>query len=196
MMTPLQGPQVNSDRVYGFAQGSININDIKLPTSGRIFRGTRLEEDFFNAFTKDGKLTLVLNKNYSDFQVAQDVAEMINGQLSFQATGGGLARAINQSNIEVIIPQQYHADPVAFVSGVELADDGSADRSTSRHQSTGRQHRHRRRCGNRPGIVTHKNMVIETADNPNPPPPGFVPLDTANPPPQTTTKLKAGSSRL
>ena len=29
MMTPLQGPHVNSDRVYAFAQGAINLNDIK-----------------------------------------------------------------------------------------------------------------------------------------------------------------------
>ncbi|HZZ27963.1 MAG TPA: flagellar basal body P-ring protein FlgI, partial [Pirellulales bacterium] len=118
IMAPLQGPHVNSDRVYGFAQGAINLNDTKLTTSGRIFRGCRLEEDFFNAFTKDGKLTLVLNKNYADFQVAQDVAELVNSQLSFQASGGNLAKALNQQNIEVQIPAQYQSDPVSFVSQV------------------------------------------------------------------------------
>src|SRR5215471_3053182 len=114
MMTPLQGPMVKSDRVYANAQGSISINDAKLPTTGRIFRGSRLEEDFFNAFTKDGKLTLVLNKNYADFQVAQDVAELVNSQLSFQSNGAVLARAMNQMNIEVFIPPQYRDDPVSF----------------------------------------------------------------------------------
>jgi flagellar P-ring protein precursor FlgI len=197
MMTPLQGPQVNSDRVYGFAQGAINLNDVKLATSGRIFRGCRLEEDFFNAFTKDGKLTLVLNKNYSDFQVAQDVSEMINSQLSFQATGGGLARAINQSNIEVIIPQQYHADPVAFVSQVlslPIMDPQTEARVVINPRAGSIVIGGDVEIG--AVVVTHKNMVIETADNPNPPPPGFVPLDTANPPPQTTTKLKALISAL
>jgi flagellar P-ring protein FlgI len=196
MMTPLQGPQVNSDRVYGFAQGGININDIKLPTSGRIFRGCRLEEDFFNAFAANGKLTLVLNKNYTDFQVAQDIADVINSQLSFQASGGNIARAINQVNIEVQIPAQYYNDPVSFVSQVmslPMMEPQTEARVVINPRAGSIVIGGDVEIG--AVVVTHKNMVIETADNPNPPPPGFVPVDTSNTP-QSTTKLKALISAL
>ncbi len=196
MMTPLQGPHVNSDRVYGFAQGPINLNDPKLPTSGRVFRGCRLEEDFFNAFTKDGKLTLVLNKNYSDFQVAQDVADLVNSQLSFQTSSGNLARALNQLNIEVQVPAQYRSDPVSFVSQVlslPIPEPQTEARVVINPRAGSIVIGGDVEIG--AVVVTHKNMVIETADSTTPPPPGFVPLET-NPQPQSTAKLKALVSAL
>jgi flagellar P-ring protein FlgI len=196
IMTPLQGPHVNSDRVYGFAQGPILINDTKVPTSGRIFRGARLEEDFFNAFSKDGKLTLVLNKNYADFQVAEDVAELINSQLSFQASGGNLAKALNQENIEVQIPLQYQSDPVSFISQVlslPMLEPQTEARVVINPRSGSIVIGGDVEIG--AVVVTHKNMVIETADNTNPPPPGFVAVDTTNQP-GSATKLKALISAL
>ncbi len=48
--------------------------------TGRIHQGCRLEEDFYNPFVKDNKITLVLEKNHARFQVAQEVAELINSQ--------------------------------------------------------------------------------------------------------------------
>lgn len=191
LMTPLQGPHVNSDRVYGFAQGAITISDPKLATSGRIFRGARLEEDFFNAFTKDNKLTLVLNKNYSDFQVANDVAELVNSQLSFQSTSGNLAHAINQGNIEVQIPAQYRDDPVSFVSQVlslPMAEPQTEARVVINPRAGSIVIGGDVEIG--AVVVTHRNMVIETADSPGTPVPGFVPLDTSGQP-QQATKLKS-----
>ncbi len=118
-ITALQGPQIESERVYAFAQGPIHLDDPKgAPTSGTVFKGCRLEEDFFNPYIKDGKITLVLDRNHADFQVAQDVAELINGQVFFQSQTGQLARAINQTNVVVQIPQQYREQPVLFVSQV------------------------------------------------------------------------------
>lgn len=117
-MTPLQGPRVGSSRVYAFAQGAVHIDDISVPTVGRIHQGCRLEEDFFNVFAKDGRITLVLDKNHADFQVAQDISELINGQLNLQNTDVQMARALDQTNILVTIPKQYLDDPVQFVSQV------------------------------------------------------------------------------
>jgi flagellar P-ring protein precursor FlgI len=117
-MTPLQGPQVGSARVYAFAQGAIMLEDTATPTVGKVHGGCRLEEDFFNVFAKDGKITLVLQKDHADFQVAQDIAELINGQLNIENTDLQLAKAIDQSNIVITIPRQYLDDPVLFVSQV------------------------------------------------------------------------------
>jgi flagellar P-ring protein precursor FlgI len=74
----------------------------------------------------DGKFTLVLNESHADFQVANDIAELIDNQLSFAAADGRrlksgdrrLARAIDAVNIEVMIPPEYFDDTVAWVSQV------------------------------------------------------------------------------
>ena len=123
----LQGPNVNDPRVYALAEGLIHLEDDKHLTEGKVYQGCRLEEEFFNAFQKDGKITLVLDKNHADFQFAADVADTINSQLGYQGAraaqaedyeGDLLARALDSVNIEVSIPKQYLADPVEFIGDV------------------------------------------------------------------------------
>jgi flagellar P-ring protein FlgI len=118
-VAPLVGPDPRNPRVYAFAEGPVTLEDPTTPTTGRIHGGCKLEEEFFNFFTKDGRLTLVLEKNHADFQVAQDITELINSQMAVQVSSSQpLARAINQGNIEVLIPLQYREDPVSFISQV------------------------------------------------------------------------------
>ena len=86
LTTPLLGPQVGNladQRVYGFAQGPVQLDDAKIKTTGKVSRGCRLEEDFNNPFVENGKFTLVLNRSHADFQVARDIAELIDSQLGF-----------------------------------------------------------------------------------------------------------------
>jgi flagellar P-ring protein precursor FlgI len=130
LTTPLLGPQVGDlteQRVFAFAQGPIQLEDAKIKTTGKIAHGCRLEEDFVSAFVLNGKFTLVLNRNHADFQVAQEIAELIDSQLSFlsprasgatASAGGRLARALDSLNIEVSVPSQFTDDAVAFVSQV------------------------------------------------------------------------------
>ena len=123
----------------------------------------RFEEDFFNAFTKDGKITLVLDKNYASFEIAQNVAEMVNGQMSFQISGAPLAKAINQGNIEVAIPLQYREDPVFFVSQVlalPLVELPTGSRVVINERAGSIVIGGDVEIG--PAVVTHKNVVIET----------------------------------
>lgn len=176
-MTPLQGPQVGSTRVYAFAQGPIHIDDMTTPTVGRVHDGCRLEEDFFNVFAKDGKITIVLDKNHADFQVAQDIAELINGQLNIQNTEVQLARAIDQNNIEVTIPRQYLDDPVLFVSQVlslpTLEPEPEA-RVVINEKAGSIVIGGDVEIGS--VVVTHKNVVVETGTSI--PDSRFVPIDT------------------
>jgi flagellar P-ring protein precursor FlgI len=131
--------------VYGFAQGPIQLEDVKIKTTGKISQGCRVEENFNNPFIHDGKFTLVINKNLADFQVAQELAEQIDGQLrsTYKESvlrpnkglegamaikpvqgeigtleEGRLARAINAFNVEVTIPAESYNDPVEFLSRV------------------------------------------------------------------------------
>jgi flagellar P-ring protein precursor FlgI len=117
-MTALIGPDRNNPRIYAFAEGPISLDDPALPTTGRVFQGARLEEDFFHVFTKEGRITLVLDRNHADFQVAQDMADLINNQFAVQTNYVSIAKALNQGNVEVLIPPQYRADPVNFLSQV------------------------------------------------------------------------------
>jgi flagellar P-ring protein precursor FlgI len=117
-LTPLMGPDRRNPRIYAFAEGAIALDDAAVATTGRIHGGCRLEEEFFNVFTHEGWITLVLDKNHADFQVAQDVADLVNGQFSVQSGSKPLAKALDQTNVAVAIPSQYRDDPVDFVSQV------------------------------------------------------------------------------
>jgi flagellar P-ring protein precursor FlgI len=191
-ITAMQGPQIDSQRVYAFCQGPIHLDDLKAPTTGKVFKGCRMEEDFFNPFIKDGKITLVLNKNHADFQVAQDVAELVNGQLGFQTRTGELARAINQENIEILIPQQYRDKTVSFISQVlslPMLEPQTEARVVINERAGSIVIGGDVEIG--AVIITHKNMVIEAggaAAQGGPVASRFVPIDTS---PAPVPKLKA-----
>lgn len=166
--TTLLSPQVGNDRIYGIASGQVQLDNIRAKTVGRIRQGCRVEEDFFNEFVKDGKITLVLNKSHADFQVAQAIAEQINSQLSFQSKGGQIAKALDQVNIEVQIPTQYQDDVVDFVAQVMSRP--------MLEPETGGKVIINQRIGSivisgdveiGAVAVTHKNLVIETPGEPS-----------------------------
>jgi flagellar P-ring protein precursor FlgI len=186
-LTPLVGPDPRDNRVYGFASGSITIEDAEYPTTGRVHGGCRLESDFNNPYVKDGYLTLVIDRNHADFHVAQEIADLINNQLSFQSSGVMLAKALDQTNIRVRVPSQYAEDPVLFVSQV---------RELPLHQlrTVPRVVIHERTgaiviggdvvIG--PAVITHKNVVVETGDAGGNQP--FRPIEA---PPQNSATLKS-----
>jgi flagellar P-ring protein precursor FlgI len=185
-MTPLQGPQVNNPRIFAFAEGPIQLDSNQLTRTGRVHQGCRLEEDFFNPFIKDNKITLVLEPSHADFQIAQDIAELINSQLRIQNGYEVLARAINQVNIEVAVPQQYATDPVLFVSQVlslpilepQTAATVVINERTGSIVISGD-------VEISPVVVTHKNLVIEAGTGN--PVDRFVGVDAGN----RATSLKA-----
>ncbi len=197
--TALISPQVGNDRVYGIAQGTLQLDNPRAKTVARIRQGCRLEEDFFNSFIKDNKITLVLNKSHADFEVAQEMASMINNQLSnylYDTRGDGsasrerkpIARALDQVNIEVQIPEQYLDDPVDFVSqvmSIQMIEPQTGGRVVINERAGSIVISGEVEIG--AVAVTHNNLVIET---PGVPPTGsqFVGVETA---PKQTAKLKS-----
>jgi flagellar P-ring protein FlgI len=187
-LTALIGPDRNNPRIYAFAEGPITLDDPGITNNGKVFEGCRLEEDFFNAFIKDRKITLVLEKNHADFQVAQDIADLINkSPLSLQAGSVMLARAANQMNIEVFIPPQYGEDPVSFVSQVlslPILEPQTPPRVVINERAGSIVISGDVEIG--AAVVSHKNIVVETVA------PGaarpFVPVDSADP---NAPKLKS-----
>lgn len=190
LTTPLLGPRPGSDRVYAFASGPVDLQDAVQPLTGKIHNGCRLEEDFHNVYTNDGKITLVLDKNHASFQTAQDIADVIKNQPDFRdgSSSEEMAAAKDQVNIEVKIPEKYATDPVLFVSLVlnqRLFNTDNEARVVINERAGAIVIGANVEIG--PVAVTHKNLTIEVA-------PGvlaneFVPLDPGSN--KDTTKLQA-----
>jgi len=118
MLTELHGPLPSDKTVYGLARGPVSIDDIVRPQTGKISLGCQVETKFQNEFVKDGKLTLVMNKDHAAFQTTAYLENLINTQRDFVqgSTDQGIAKAIDQVKIEVTIPASYADNPALFAS--------------------------------------------------------------------------------
>lgn len=117
----LLGPNTDDKRVYALCQGQVTIADPQKPMVGVIHAGCQLEADLFTPFYKDGYMTLILDKNHSDFQMASEIVNLICETLGYSEKGNSnvtedMVKAIDASNIVVRIPENYMRDPVAFAS--------------------------------------------------------------------------------
>jgi flagellar P-ring protein precursor FlgI len=201
-ITAMMGPQAEGTRIYAFSEGALYV-DPKFPTTGRIHRGCRLEEDFLNVFVKNNKITLVLDEHHADFEVAQEVAELINrywynttqrdvspgrapGKLVSLQTRP-VAKALNQLYVEVEIPPAYQKEPVDFVSqvmGLTIAEPQTTARVVINEKAGSIVIGADVEIGSI--VVAHKNIVVETGDNL--PAERFVAVDPGE---LQTAKLKA-----
>ena len=187
-LTPLIGPDPKHPRVYAFAEGPVTLENLEMPNTGRIHEGCRLEEEFFHAFMKDNRITLVLEKFHADFQVAQDIADEINREMGKQLSNyTPIAHAFNQSNIVVEIPAQYRDDPVSFISqvlAVPIMEPRTVPRVVINERAKTIVISGDVEIGS--VAVTHKDMMIETG---GPPAAGtFVGVDPIDP---GSAKLRA-----
>ena len=113
----LQGPNTQDRRIYALCEGTIQIDDVAMPTAGRIHEGCQMEEDVITPFVQDEHITIVLDRNHATFAIARDVVEHIRSQFS-RNDDDNLVRAVSPSNIVVKIPDEYKNDRVAFVADV------------------------------------------------------------------------------
>jgi flagellar P-ring protein precursor FlgI len=191
-LAALQGPNIDQAQVFAFAEGLVHLDDPTTPTVGRIHNGCRLEEDFFNPFVENNQLTLVLDRNHADFEVAQEAAEVINSQLSIQSGEATPAKALNSQNIVVNVPTQYRDDYVLFVSQImslSMPEPAVEARVVINERAGSIVIGSDVEIG--AVVVSHKNIVIET-ENPLPAD-RFVPLDPSG---TQTAKLRSLVSAL
>jgi flagellar P-ring protein FlgI len=187
-LTPLIGPDPKHPRVYAFAEGPITLESHEMPNTARIHEGCQLAEEFFHAFTKDNRITLVLDRFHADFQVAQDIAELINREMGKQVSSSvSLAHVINQGNIVVDIPEQYRENPVLFISQVlalPILEPNTVPRVVINERTGTIVISGDVEIG--AVAVTHKNLVIEAGGTSVARP--FVGVDAVDP---TSPRLKA-----
>lgn len=200
MLTPLLGPRPDRPTVYALAQGQIQVPDLRLPTSGKIFQGCKMEATVRNEFVSNNKITLILDQDVSSFNTAQYIEDTINdlnstlggangpGGVQARASSDGmlLAQAHDPVHIEVTIPQYYREQPVKFISLIMELEIPNV------------RNKKRVVINEREGVIvigddvliapvaiTHKNLSIEARAGVG----GFVGVDITNPQ-QARPKLK------
>lgn len=129
--TPLLGPD---GTVYAVAQGPVAVGGFiggipgpggasvqkNHPTSGQIVRGAVVEREIPVTFVKEKKLELIMRQ--PDFVNANAVADKINETLRSDEVVDKVsspALAKDGSTIQVMIPDDYTADPVRFLARIE-----------------------------------------------------------------------------
>ena len=118
MNSPLSSQLIDDERVMGLASGALTIEDAQTPTSATITGGVIVMEDVINLFVENHEFKLLLDSSHSSFQAANEVARAVNTDVSFEALGQQLARAIGPGVVQVQIPLQYRENPVQFVAQV------------------------------------------------------------------------------
>jgi flagellar P-ring protein precursor FlgI len=120
LMTPMKGIDGN---VYALAQGALTLGGFSVSgnaataqknivTVGRIPNGANVEKGVPFQFNQQDKLTV--NMNNADFTTIMQVTNAINSVL-----GGGAARPVDASTVDIAIPPKYAGNMVPLMASLE-----------------------------------------------------------------------------
>lgn len=127
MLTPLLGPRADNPTVYALAQGAISVAPDGPPTTARVQAGCKMESTIHASFQTDGKITLILDRDFANFDTTQRIEDEINNLASLTLGDPSIdsatpsqrrtqAQAIDQLHVEVTIPELYRDNPIKFIS--------------------------------------------------------------------------------
>ena len=115
-MIPLTGPLPGSP-VYAYAEGPLTLEDSATPTVAVVKRGAQLTRDVMTRYLDEqGRITLVLHETVASWPMSNNLANLINGLLA--PDGPNIARALDQKNILIAVPEFERSDPAAFISQI------------------------------------------------------------------------------
>ena len=169
-MTPLLGPfgELNQGRFpFGFAQGTVKCEDLKVPTSGIVKKGAVMETDLLNPSISNGAINLVLLDPAASWTTADAIAKIINDA---EGEGATIAVATSAKAVQVVIPVVERQRPATFISRIQQLPVhvmGKEARVVI-NERTGTIIM----TGNveiSPGVISHKGLTITTV-NPTPKP--------------------------
>ena len=199
MLTPLLGPRPDNPTVYAVAQGPLSVSLDGPATTATIQGGAKMEASVSAQYQKDGKITLILERDFASFDTAQRIEDEINGLSSLalgDSSGTGRsgrtsARAIDQLHVEVMIPELYRENPIKFISfllGTTIQIENHSSRVVINERDgvvvIGKD------VEIAPVLVTHRNLRIEAGGGG-----GFVPVSDKNDEP-ANAKLKSLADAL
>ncbi|MBS0192530.1 MAG: flagellar basal body P-ring protein FlgI [Planctomycetes bacterium] len=173
VLSPLRGPLLTSP-VYAMASGSVELGDPSIATSGRIRLGAQLVRDVAAPHVGDS-FDLYISPYYSGWASAQRIATSINSDAGPGALPNGLdagvrtsasvATVIDDRTIRVVIPEAERADKAGFIAAVLSANVRVAELDLPAQVIVNQRSGVIIITGDveiSPGLVTHKDLVINT----------------------------------
>ena len=152
--------------VVGLASGPIVIEDPDVLTSARVPGGIVLERDFRTQLHRPkhgNKVTLVIDPAHATFGVAWHIAEQINTDV-YPVLHIKPATALGPDRVEVLVPELYRDDPVAFLAWLLKIDvmtpQTEARVSVNTKSKTVVIHGDVQIS---PVVISHKNLKVEVA---------------------------------
>jgi len=121
LSAPLTSVEVRNDVVVGLAGGSIVVEEIVRPTSGRIVQGVDLKQDVNSLFMSQQQgptITLLIDPHHASFYTASEIARAVNSEFSFEVGGRQIARPVSPAAVELQLPEPYRDTPVDFIAQV------------------------------------------------------------------------------
>lgn len=116
IMVPLVERGDNSP-VFATASGPVTLENEEMNRVGRIADGAQMEVDVLTRTLDDqGRMTLVLHNSYARWTVAANLTNLINSLMA--PDGPKVARAIDQRNIIIRVPEADRDNPATFISQV------------------------------------------------------------------------------
>ncbi|MEM9368351.1 MAG: flagellar basal body P-ring protein FlgI [Planctomycetota bacterium] len=132
MNTPMLGPRSDNPTVYALASGPLSISPGSSTTSARVGGGMKMETTVRASYVADGQITLIIDRDFAEFDTAQRIEEEINsspllsngisppsrltGNVVDTYANGDMARAIDQVHVVVRLPALYQSNPIKFIA--------------------------------------------------------------------------------
>lgn len=173
IVSPIRGPVRSSD-ILALAQGSVELQDPSMPTTGVVKKGAVMEVDMSYRFIEDGRFWLVLEDPAASWETASMIAKLINEAEGID--GEELAIAVDPKNVMVTIPRIELARPDSFIARVQRLHVrmAAAEARVQINERTGTLIV----TGDveiSPVVISHKGLTISTID-PQPVPSPRAPL--------------------
>lgn len=161
-------------RAYAVAAGNLMLEDEEEnPRRAKVVRGAQMVRDVPSMnLDKFNQITLVLEENKASWQLANFIAEAVNGVMVLADDEDPIARAVDQKNVIIKVPDEALPNLSSFISQIlgttidsEIASGGARvtiNRAEGTIVMTGDVELS-------PVIISHKGMTIQIV-NPEPEP--------------------------
>ena len=114
-LVPMLGP-VKGMGIFAYAEGPITIQDDQNSTVGIVKGGAQMVKDVRSQCVRNGQVTLVLDQPIANWPMATELASLINSVMAPE--GPALAKAVDQKNVVIDLPEYELADPSTFITTV------------------------------------------------------------------------------
>jgi flagellar P-ring protein precursor FlgI len=177
-------------REYALASGRVTLEDAEHPTRAKVVRGAQMVRDIpASNLDKFNRITLVLDQSKASWQLANFIAESINGVMVLADDADPIAYAVDPKNVIVQVPDEALPNLSSFITQImgttidsEIASGGARviiNRAAGTIAMT-------RDVELSPVIISHKGMTIqivtpEPEPDPNNPTVEVVPFAIVDP---------------